>query len=476
MQDASKIFLLLVLCLAGAFTGRSQGLTNNGNLRIHAGGTLSSSVGFTNASTGTLVNEGSIYLRADLTNHESGMSAGSGTLYFTGSGAQLVTGTATMKTHHLVTNNNAGITLQNDLSVAGTHTFTTGLIHSSATPHYLIYENGAGHSGSSDAGHVTGWVRKNGTGNFTFPVGDNSYLRTIGISNLSVSAVFNAHYYTNTADVYNMQSPLVKVRAAEFWQLDKVSGGSAQVTMSWDHSKVPMDNILLADIRAGHYYGGQWINEGGSATGDVATTGSVTSNAITNFSPFTLAYISFPIPLKLVSFTGWRKTGKTFLHWISENEQDMLHFSVERSLDGVSFAAIGQVPARNAGIRELYNYQDPFSFTGTIYYRLKNVDNDGTFTYSRIISVSENNIPGSSIAVVNPVQTAITVLNKTAPGGEYAYQLYNAGGQMIQSGQLILAPNSASLIRLSLHMVPGIYSLRLMKEQLVYEQRVLVER
>ncbi len=471
-----KLILSVVLFMFGSAVHPQQAMQNNGNLRIHAGAAITSYGAMTNTSAAVLVNNGSLYVKGNLVNNEPSMSAGSGTLYLNGTSAQAVSGTAMLKTSGLVTDNTAGIALNNDLSVAGLHTFTNGLIHSSATPNYLIYESGSSHSGSTDTRHVTGWVKKNGNDNFTFPVGDNSYLRSVGLSSLSGASEFNAHYYTNTADIYNMVSPLVKVRGAEYWQVDKVSGGNAQVTLNWDHSKVPMDNILLADIRVGHYTGGIWVNTGGTATGDVSTTGSVTSNAITTFSPFTLAYVSFPIPLKLLSFTGWRRSGTTYLHWVTENEQDVDRFAIQRSFDGISFSAIGSVNARNRGIRELYNFEDPATFTGIAYYRLSSIDLDGTFSYSPVIAVSESSNDLSTFTVLNPVRSAITVFNRTGTGGMYDYRLYNSGGQMILKGRISLSSNAAAMIRLPLQIPFGLYSLELLNDKTRFIQQVLVEK
>lgn len=471
-----KIILSVALILLGYAVFPQQAMQNNGNLRIHSGTALTSYGAMTNTSAAVLVNNGSLYVKGNFVNNEPSMSAGTGILYLNGSLAQTVSGTTVLKTSGLVTDNTAGITLNNDLSVAGTHTFTNGLIHSSATPNYLIYETGASHNGSTDARHVTGWVKKNGSADFTFPVGDNNYLRSVSLSNLSGSSEFNAHYYTNTADVFNMLSPLVKVREAEYWQVDKMSGGNAQVTLNWDATKVPMDNILLADIRVGHYTGGIWINTGGTATGDVSSTGSVTSNAITNFSPFTLAYVSFPIPLKLLSFTGWRRSGITYLHWVTENEQDVDRFDVQRSFDGISFDVIGNVKARNRGIKELYSFNDPASFTGTAYYRLSSIDNDGKYSYSRVVAVTESTRDIPAFVVLNPVQTAITVFNKSSTGGMYGYRVYNSSGQLVLKGDISLGNNAAGIIRLPLQIPYGIYTLELVNEKTRFTQHLLIEK
>lgn len=471
-----KNFLLIISVNMYIALTAQQPVRNNGSLQLHAGASFTSFGDFTNSSAASLLNDGTISVKGNLTNDQAAMSAGTGVLQLNGSSAQSVNGSAMMKTYNLVTNNTAGITLNNDLSISGTHTFTAGLVHSSSTPNYLVYEAGAGHTGSTDNRHMTGWVKKNGSDDFIFPVGDNSYLRDAAISSLSASSVFNCHYYTPSQNNYNLASPLVKVKGNEYWDIEKVSGGNAQVTLNWDHAKVPMDNILLTDIRVGHFYSGNWNNEGGSASGNVTTTGSVTSNAISSFSPFTIGYISFPIPLKLVSFTGWRKSGITYLHWVSENEQDVSHFSVERSFDGNVFNSIAAVPARNRGIRELYSLNDPASFTGMAYYRLKNIDNDGKFSYSRVILVSEQSANGPAFLVQNPVQTAITVYNKTAPAGVYEYRLFSTNGQQVVRGVVSLSGNGACIIRLPMMIPHGIYTLDLQSSQIHYSQQILVEK
>ena len=145
---------------------------------------------FTNTST-LLTNNGQLYIKGNLTNSQTPATVGTGTLFLNGSGAQTVSGSAVFKTFNLNSNNASGIILNNNLSISGTHTFVTGDIASSATPNYLIYEAGSAHIGSSDAAHVTGWVKKLGTTDFTFPTGNGTYFRDIAISNLSASMEIN---------------------------------------------------------------------------------------------------------------------------------------------------------------------------------------------------------------------------------------------------------------------------------------------
>jgi hypothetical protein len=454
-------------------------LKNTGTLYVTSStDTLYINGDFTNSSAASLTNNGKLYVKQDLINDQAAMTVGSGTLYLNGSisTGQVVNGTQAFKTFNLVTGNNAGFTLNADLSVSGAHTFTAGMIATSATPNYLIYEAGSSYSGDGDTKHVTGWVKKNGTTDFIFPVGDNTYERTAAISNLSLSSEINCHYYTATQNVFNLASPLVQVKANEYWQIDKVSGGTAQITLNWDNSKVPMDNVIMTDIRAGHFTGGNWTSAGGTASGNILTTGTITSNAVSSFSPFTFGYSAFPVPLKLISFTGERNSRVTYLKWITENEERIDHFEVQRSYDATTFAAIGTTAGRNSGQREQYLFEDNSPLQGLAYYRLRSVDFDGKFTYSRVVVVSDNERNQGSFIVINPARSAITVINKTGLSGAFSYHLFTIGGQQLITGNVQMTVSGGALLPLPAQIAKGVYLLEISNDKIRYSQKILVDR
>jgi hypothetical protein len=151
MKRETFLFLLILYCSA---VNSQQPFQNNGNLQVHAGAALVSYGNMTNSSSAVLVNNGALYIKGNLTNDESAMSAGAGTLYLNGSAAQALDGSQTFKTNNLLTDNSAGITLNNDLSVGGAHTYTSGFIHSSVTPTTSFMR--PSYSGSTDSRHATG--------------------------------------------------------------------------------------------------------------------------------------------------------------------------------------------------------------------------------------------------------------------------------------------------------------------------------
>jgi hypothetical protein len=463
--------LLLLFCVN---VNAQQAFTNSGNLQIHTGGSVSGLGNFTNTSTAVLVNNGSLYVKGNAINDQSSMAAGTGTLYFNGSSAQSLGGAQPFKTFNLVTNNAAGITLNANLSVSGVHTYTSGLIATSSIPNYLIYGPGSSYAGDNDSRHVNGWVKKIGNTNFIFPVGDANYERPAALANLSVSAEFNCNYNTPTFNTTNLAPPLVQVKANEYWQIDKISGGNAQVTLNWDHPKVSMDNVLVGDILVANYAAGNWTSRGGTAGGTVATTGTITSTSLSVFGSFTLGYKTYPIPLKLLSFTAERRPGTSYLKWITENEYNVDRFDIQRSYDGVLFLTIGNVTARNTSSLQQYTFEDHSSLNGLAYYRLKSIDIDGRFSFSNIVVLSENNLYSGGIVALNPAHNNITILNKTGKDGLFMYRLFNAGGQLLSSGNIMMGVNGGA----ALPIPPGITGnciLEVSRGLESYKQKILVQ-
>src|SRR5690606_26093002 len=87
-----------------------------------------------------------------------------------------------------------------------------------------------------------------------------------------------------------------------------------------------------------------------------------------------------PLPVELISFTGKFVANGTLLEWATATEKDNNYFEIERSQDGKEFKAIGRVGGNNNSTSiNRYNFTDKDQLPGLVYYRLKQVDNDGTF-------------------------------------------------------------------------------------------------
>lgn len=93
-----------------------------------------------------------------------------------------------------------------------------------------------------------------------------------------------------------------------------------------------------------------------------------------------------PLPIELVSFTGVKDNDKSKLNWVTAFEQNNDRYEIETSKNGIDFYRIGTVSSHgNAVTNQYYAFTDNLPAAGANYYRLKQVDIDGHFTYSNVV-------------------------------------------------------------------------------------------
>ena len=96
------------------------------------------------------------------------------------------------------------------------------------------------------------------------------------------------------------------------------------------------------------------------------------------------------LPLCVLEFKGWVNDDDAILNWKTDNESNTDKFIVERSINGTQYTAIGSVNSANTPGVHNYAYTDAdINSLGTdiVYYRLKQIDIDGHYTYSKIVTL-----------------------------------------------------------------------------------------
>ncbi|MFT4062141.1 MAG: DUF3500 domain-containing protein [Edaphocola sp.] len=115
---------------------------------------------------------------------------------------------------------------------------------------------------------------------------------------------------------------------------------------------------------------------------------------------------STSLPLQLTSFSVTNNTEGRVLNWTSADEKNVAKYIIERSVDAKEFAEINSVAAKNNATNSYSVVDAAVLDATTIYYRLKMVDNDGTFTYSIVVSVRKN---GANNVYIFPNPTGNTL-------------------------------------------------------------------
>jgi len=139
------------------------------------------------------------------------------------------------------------------------------------------------------------------------------------------------------------------------------------------------------------------------------------------------------LPIKLTSFTVQTRDGVNIVKWTSDTEYNSRYYRVERSSDGVNFVQIAELPSRNSSLPESYSYGDNDYTTGSNFYRLKLVDMDGSFTYSKIVKVY-NGAPGDyALKVIpNPVHKEFTVSTSFPDKGLVYVRISDITGKLMK--------------------------------------------
>ena len=128
---------------------------------------------------------------------------------------------------------------------------------------------------------------------------------------------------------------------------------------------------------------------------------------------------SATIPLSIIAFNAEKINEKTNrLAWTTANEINVERFDIERSLDGQNFTKIGTAKAvGNSKNQEKYTFLDENAYEGVNYYRLKTLDFDGTFAFSKVMVVDNRASKNLVISTFpNPVVNELTLEHPNLSG------------------------------------------------------------
>ncbi len=458
-----------VIAGAGA---QCRNLTINGAV---AAGTYNSAIAAASLATSGTFN---LQVYGSWTN-SGGFTANSGTVEFVGTNASnTISGVSAQTFHNLVINKTNNITISSGTQqVRNQLTLTNGIVYQNGILEIL---NGATVTGASNASHIDGDIRKVGNTAFIFPVGDNGYYRPIGMSApAQATDHFTAQYFhSNPTVLYpNAQrdASLDHVSGAEYWTLNRTGGTSGvNVTLSWDGNSGTVNDLAALRVARWDIGLGSWKDQGnGGTTGTTSAGTVVTSAAVTSFSPFALASGNGnnPLPVTLLSFTGKKNSeNQVELHWATANELNSDYFLIERSKNGKYFESIGSVKAAGTTTqRHDYTYTDALPFAGSSYYRLRQVDFDGTSMYSKLCYIGGV----EDALVVHPNPTTDFVEIESNGHGIASVTVRNEVGYLVK----VPVKESERGVILNMTALPsGIYILEVQQEARLTTHKVVVEK
>ncbi|MFN4235469.1 MAG: T9SS type A sorting domain-containing protein [Bacteroidia bacterium] len=141
-----------------------------------------------------------------------------------------------------------------------------------------------------------------------------------------------------------------------------------------------------------------------------------------------------PLPVSLINFIALQKNNAILIKWSTSIEINNDFFTIEISKDGENFKAIKIIKGAGFSNEILeYSFLHEKPYSGINYYRLKQTDYDGTFTYSDIIAVNFKNIDSKLNVFPNPIFNQQFTLSGLAKDEVYSISICDLSGRIIKS-------------------------------------------
>jgi hypothetical protein len=421
------------------------------------------------------------------------LGAGSGTAIFNGTGAQdiaVTAGTPTLVfTRINISNSGSGVTLTNTpVNVSNNLVLASGLLNTTTSNILTMLNNSTVAAGTAlSTSYVNGPMRcqKSSSGStvLNFPVGNGSDCRPV---TLTVNHT-NGTLYTYQTQLFNasaaalgytLPSTVTSASAVHYYSIGRTDAagtnqptaalsGNQTIQVFFGANDLITDGNAITVIKNTYTATTSWIDIGGTGgpvyAGGANLTGSITSTstptAFNSFSTFAIGFrVMTILPVTLLDFTAQPNNDHVDLLWTTTNETKNSFFTIERSKDGVQFESVKKINTQAANGNSQgslkYTAQDLNPYSGRNYYRLKQTDIDGNYTYSKIVLVS---FQKNQAVSVYPNPSTGNIYIKGLNTNTTQIEWYDISGRIVLT-QTVSVNNG--MVKLNTNLANGLYVLK----------------
>lgn len=296
--------------------------------------------------------------------------------------------------------NSTGADLGADLEVSDNLNFSSGNL--AIGDHDLLIADAATISGYDENEYVltdgTGNLKRNvSSSSVYFPIGTSSTYNPAELLNSGTADLFSVRVVEGALTSGTSGSPLTANAVNRTWFVEEATTGGSNVnlTLQWNASD-ELTGFDRTKSGVGHFSGSAWVKQAGASatSGSVSNSWKRTVTGLTSFSPFGIGDANSPLPVELMVFKGHRlNLDQVQLNWSTASELNNLGFEIERRLQYEGdFEIVGFVSGMGTtSSTHQYEFIDQNGFNELAYYRLKQVDYNGEFDYSRELVI----LPGT---------------------------------------------------------------------------------
>ena len=238
------------------------------------------------------------------------------------------------------------------------------------------------------------------------------------------------------------------------------TGLNMDMVFAYSPSTAELNGIPAANLQlfSRPITGGVWRPEGGSNSAN-----TVTLTGLTHLSDWTLGNKAAPLPVTLTRFDAERQGQQALLTWATASEHNSKGFNVQVSTDSREFRTAGFVPSASANSTQAQDYrfvEAPVNATGTRYYRLQQLDLDGSSTYTAVRSLTFGTAAALE-ASPNPFSDVLYLSTSATEATRTTAVFTDAAGRTVGKQVLDVPAGAAQLTLGGLGQLPkGFYVLR----------------
>ncbi len=405
---------------------------------------------------------------------------------------------------NLTINNTSGVVLTFEsgipATISRTLTMLNGIVETYGYDNLILRSTASANEGSPTS-YITGGLVKIGPTNSFFPVGRNGVWAPIHINtngNGNSNTRFEIDYADTPHPTTTTDGTFNRISEVEYWTVRLVPnpsngtlGTPTNATLSFYYkdacasditntNTTPIQDLILTRKGTGlptwQGISAATINAGSDACGIGTEEGSLTmtlTNSIQQYGEFTFGFVSAPMPVTWLGFTAIAKGNGVELNWQTATELNTDYFEVQKSENGLNWLTLAQLPAAGFSIDlQDYTFYDNLMCI-TCYYRLKQVDNDGTFSFSGVIKFNPDK-NAENFLFPNPImlqqQTCLTIKRE---GEIESVQFADFTGRSIFTQKI----ENETKICLPADFMPGLYTVRVYDNQgnIIKSTRLLIK-
>lgn len=205
------------------------------------------------------------------------------------------------------------------------------------------------------------------------------------------------------------------------------------------------------------------------ATADGLTAGTRIFVGIDGYSGSNCRYLISAsnaglLPVTLKNFFAWKFPDKNVLKWVTTQESNNAYFEIQRSDNGSDFYPLGKLEGYAQSFTDKQYSFDDLSPLYHSYYRLKQVDMDGKFSYSQIIDIQRDNIRTLKILPVPPADNLLKMTIESSEKKRLVLNLIDMSGKIILTESVTCNKGITIIQKRIERFLPGKYVISLRNE------------